>query len=88
MPVGHRALFYLAGWRYRIVRQISAVVRSQEREVRLEHDPEKWVPVVPRDKRGTRLRRDHAQIKEIERDDDSKKNHPAPALNAGFHFPM
>ena len=23
----------------------------------LEHDPEKWVPVFPRDKRGTRLRR-------------------------------
>jgi hypothetical protein len=29
-------------------------------------------PVFPRDKRGTRLRGDHAQIKEIERDDDSK----------------
>jgi hypothetical protein len=29
----------------------------------LEHDPEKWVPVFPRDKRGTRLRGDHAQIK-------------------------
>ena len=27
----------------------------------LEHDPEKWVPVFPRDKRGTRLRGDHAQ---------------------------
>src|SRR4029077_19806502 len=34
-----------------------------------EHDPdpkgrvsEKWKPVFPRDKRGTRLRRDHAQI--------------------------
>jgi len=39
----------------------------------LEHDPEKWGPVFPRDKRGTRLRGDHAQIKEIERDDDSKK---------------
>ncbi len=34
----------------------------------LEHDPEKWVPV---------FRKDHAQIKEIERDDDSKKSHPA-----------
>ena len=43
----------------------------------LEHDPEKWVPVFPRDKRGTRLRGDHAQIKEIERDDDSKKSHHA-----------
>ena len=36
----------------------------------LEHDPEKWVPV---------FRKDHAQIKEIERDDDSKKRHPALA---------
>jgi hypothetical protein len=25
------------------------------------HDPEKWKPVFPRDKRGTRLRGDHAQ---------------------------
>jgi hypothetical protein len=33
----------------------------------LEHDPEKWEPVFPRDKRRTRLRGDHAQIKEIER---------------------
>jgi hypothetical protein len=38
----------------------------------LEHDPEKacpaldagWVPVFPRDKRGTRLRGDHAQTKD------------------------
>jgi hypothetical protein len=36
------------------------------------HDPEKWAPVFPRDIRGTRLRGDHAHIKEIERDDDSK----------------
>jgi len=36
----------------------------------LEHDPEKWVPVFPRDKRGTRLRGDHAQTI-LERDDDS-----------------
>jgi len=27
----------------------------------LAHDPEKWKPVFPRDKRGTRLRGDHAQ---------------------------
>ncbi|MEH2503853.1 hypothetical protein V1290_002664 [Bradyrhizobium sp. AZCC 1578] len=50
----------------------------------LEHDPdpegrvrEKSVPVFPRDKRGTRLREDHAQIKEIGQDDDSKKSHHA-----------
>jgi hypothetical protein len=29
----------------------------------IEHDPEKWTPVFPRDKRGTRLRGDHAQTK-------------------------
>jgi hypothetical protein len=34
--------------------------------LRLEHDPEKWTPVFPRDKRGTRLRGDHAQTKKIE----------------------
>jgi hypothetical protein len=44
------------------------------------HDPEKGAPVFSRDKRGTRLRGDHAQIKEIERDDDSKKRHHALAM--------
>ena len=34
----------------------------------LEHDPEKWIPV---------FRKDHAHVKEIERDDDSKKSHRA-----------
>ena len=29
----------------------------------LEHDREKWTPVFPRDKRGTRLRGDHAQTR-------------------------
>jgi hypothetical protein len=28
-----------------------------------EHDPEMWLPVFPREKRGTRLRGDHAQTK-------------------------
>jgi hypothetical protein len=37
------------------------------------HDPEKWVPV---------FRKDHAQTKEIERDDDSKKSHHALVLVA------
>ena len=36
----------------------------------LEHDSEKWVPV---------FRKDHAQTKMPERDDDSKKSHPALA---------
>jgi hypothetical protein len=31
----------------------------------LEHDPEKWTAVFPRDKRGTRLRGDHAQSKRL-----------------------
>jgi hypothetical protein len=39
----------------------------------LEHDPEKWTPV---------FRKDHAQIKEIERDDDSTKSHPALGVSA------
>ena len=58
----------------------------------LEHDPEKAcpgldpgpVPDLIRDgwrfSLGTNAKRlpgDHAQIKEIERDDDSKKSHPA-----------
>jgi hypothetical protein len=34
----------------------------------------------PSRQRGTRLRGDHAQIKELERDDDSKKSHPALAV--------
>jgi hypothetical protein len=45
----------------------------------LEHDPKKWVPVFPRDKRGTRLRGDHAQTRSEKRDDDSKKSHLALA---------
>jgi uncharacterized membrane protein len=48
--------------------------------VTLERNPEKWIPVFPRDKRGTRLRGDHAQAKKIERDDDSKKSHRALVL--------
>jgi hypothetical protein len=34
----------------------------------LARDPEKWEPVFGKD---------HAQSKDLERDDDSKKNHPA-----------
>jgi hypothetical protein len=41
----------------------------------LAHDPEKWVPV---------FRKDHAQIKEIERDDDSKKRHHALDMCEAF----
>ena len=53
----------------------------------LEHDPEKhalgprpdgWVPV---------FRKDHAQKKKIERDDDSKKSHPALSYAAGATDP-
>jgi hypothetical protein len=53
----------------------------------LEHDPEKtcpaldagWVPVFHRDKREAFARRSCSN-KKIERDDDSKKSHPALAL--------
>jgi hypothetical protein len=37
----------------------------------LARDPEKWEPVFGKD---------HAQNKNLERDDESKKNHPALAL--------
>src|SRR5262249_24125830 len=37
---------------------------------RIEHDPEKWEPVFGKD---------HAATSKMERDDDSKKNHLAPA---------
>ena len=47
------------------------------RQVRgLKHDPEKWVPVFPRDKREAFARRSCSN-KKIERDDGSKKSHPA-----------
>src|SRR6202011_1862418 len=42
----------------------------------LEHDPEKWIPVFPRDKREAFARRSCSNRK-IERDDDSKKSHHA-----------
>src|SRR6267143_3548513 len=44
----------------------------------LGHDPEKWAPVFPRDKREAFARRSCSNRK-IERDDDSKKSHPALA---------
>jgi hypothetical protein len=47
----------------------------------------KWIPVFPRDKRGTRLRGDHAQIKEVERHDDSKKRHAAPDIRISLGLP-
>jgi hypothetical protein len=42
----------------------------------LEHDPEKWKPVFPRDKREAFARRSCSNNK-LERDDDSKISHPA-----------
>ena len=68
-------------------------LRGQDGEVQpssqraLEHDPEKhalgprpdgWVPVFPQDKREAFARRSCSN-KKIERDDDSKKSHPALA---------
>jgi putative endonuclease len=50
----------------------------------LQHDPEKWVPVFPRDKREAFARRSCSN-KKIERDDDSKKSHPALEARAREH---
>ena len=47
---------------------VHRISRNPSEQPLLEHDPEKWVPV---------FRKDHAQIKEIERDDNSKKSHHA-----------
>src|SRR4051794_20797403 len=41
----------------------------------LEHDPEKWAPVFPRDKREAFARRSCSN-KKTDWDDDSKKRHP------------
>src|SRR5712675_69757 len=48
----------------------------------LQHDPEKWVPVFPRDKRKAFARRSCSN-KKMERDDDSRKSHPAPGRMRG-----
>jgi hypothetical protein len=64
---------------------IADVAPVEERLTPPEHDPEKWVPVFPRDKREAFARRSCSN-KKIERDDDSKKSHPAlaqPRLTAG-----
>jgi hypothetical protein len=55
-----------------IVRQATHILADHA----LEHDPEKWLPVFPRDKREAFARRSCAN-KKVERDDDSKKSHPA-----------
>jgi hypothetical protein len=55
-------------WRRGRLYTLAGVVEINQSAV-LEHDPEKWAPV---------FRKDHAQRKKIERDDDSKKSHPAP----------
>src|SRR5258708_6034732 len=60
-----------AGAGLRQVRQLSVAAG-----VSLEHDPEKWVPVFPRDKREAFARRSCSN-KELEQDDDSKKSHLA-----------
>ena len=45
--------------------------RHQSQGRRIEHDPEKWIPVF-----GT----DHAPVAKLERDDYSKKSHLAPVV--------
>jgi hypothetical protein len=54
-----------------------AIIRPKGFEL-LEHDPEKWTPVFPRDKRKAFARRSCSNNK-IERDRDSKKNYPGLA---------
>jgi hypothetical protein len=67
--------------------EITAASSEAPAQPALEHDPEKWVPV---------FRKDHAQIKEIERDDDSRKRHhaliderisPSEGISIGFSEP-
>jgi hypothetical protein len=41
--------------------KLNAAAMKTYDAVKLKHDPEKCVAVFPRDKRGTRLRGDHAQ---------------------------
>jgi hypothetical protein len=48
---------------------------------RPEHDPEKWVPVLPRDRREAFARR-LCSNKNTDRDGDSKKSHLAPLWRA------
>src|SRR5438046_5825244 len=57
--------------------------RQRRPTLRLEHDPEKWVPVFPRDKRGTRLRGDHAQTKDKRDDVSSSPSLPRPLFQCG-----
>src|SRR6266576_2471598 len=59
-------------------RRRGAVVDHARSQTRLENDPEKWIPVFPRDKREAFARRSCSK-KKIERDDDSKESHPALA---------
>src|SRR6266704_4354079 len=60
-----------------LMRRVPAMAAfAATREFRGEHDPEKWVPVFPRDKREAFARRSCSNRK-IERDDDSKKSHAA-----------
>src|SRR5712664_4200599 len=48
----------------------------------LGHDPEKWAPVFPRDKREAFARRSCSN-KKIERDDESKRSHNAQWMDLG-----
>src|SRR5882672_4140823 len=66
------------------VRKFRMTLRGDDTTI-LEHDPEKWAPVFPRDKREAFARRSCSN-KKIEQDDDSKKSHPALAsVNQALH---
>jgi hypothetical protein len=47
--------------RANIVKKAGGLATRRLSDSQLEHDPEKWKPVLPHDKRATRLREDHAQ---------------------------
>jgi aspartyl-tRNA(Asn)/glutamyl-tRNA(Gln) amidotransferase subunit A len=61
MPIGVQII--AAPWREDIALRVAHALERIGVVAALEHDPEKWTPVFPRDKRGTRLRGDHAQTK-------------------------
>ena len=63
---------------------IADVAPVEERLTPPEHDPEKWVPVFPRDKREAFARRSCSN-KKMKRDDDSKKSHRALVAVAQNH---
>src|SRR5712672_3860820 len=69
---------------FRIARYV-ALKDLLARNDRLEHDPEKWVPVFPRDKREAFARRSCSN-KKIERDDNSSRSSAVALSRSGTVF--